>query len=104
MGLMGIPSARGMIDRIHLNLNTYGTDQTRHLLGLFFGRVRNHARTEMIHLPGYGKRLLLFDSKGQHGDLHDFLIRVMVVVDYSDLVESFRVRGIVFTGSAGILT
>ena len=40
------------------------------------------------------------DSKGQHGDLHDFLISVMVVVDYFDFVECFRVRGIVFTGSA----
>jgi hypothetical protein len=96
-----MPSAFGLIDRIHLNLNTYATDQTCHLLGLLFGRVRNHAGTEMVHLPGYGKRLLLLDSQDQHGDLHDLLISVMVVVDYTDLVESFCIRGIVFIGSAG---
>gem|GEM_PF-3362100 len=100
MGLVGIPSACGLIDRIHPNLYAYGADQTCYLLGLFFGRVCNHARTEMIHLPGYGKRLLLLNSKGQHGDLHDFLIGIVVVVDYSDLVKSFSGRGIVFTRSA----
>ena len=67
-------------------------------------RVRNYTRAEMIHLPGYDKRLLMFDSKGQHGDLHDFLIRVVVVVDYSDFVEASASAESSFPDRPGILT